>query len=157
MPAITCPNCLHDVPFTVKLSAPTAPKRPTDATPLTASALRAVLEFMEERPGRHTVGDLFANYSSTRETYNGPKLTKQAFVMALRRNGATRWRTGTSRGYEIPEIEPTQRPAKVAPTTQEKVNRDAYAQAVVDHSSEPAQRPRTPFRDLSELPFEIEG
>lgn len=110
---ISCPECEHELVITVKSTMPTSSD---PASPLSARALRAVLEFMKTRePGRHPAGGLyqaFQNWDGLDPAVRG--LTQNAFGRALKRNGAAPYRTSTERGYGIPVIPDDAVPGKVS-------------------------------------------
>jgi len=165
MTRLTCPNCQHELEVEVK-----GVEKAPDASPIDARVLRSVHDFMKANPGRQTFSHLYSEWVETRAQYGGPKLTHRAFSMALTRNGAKRWRSSRDRGFTIePPEELPPLTAKVAPTVQEKVDRQAYSQALADHAVDPGPRgqermirsqdqpapaPAQPiFRDLGGPPF----
>jgi hypothetical protein len=51
-------------------------------------------------------------------------------------NGAKPWRDSAGRGFEIPELDESARPAAASPTVRKREDRLAYMQALVDHSQD---------------------
>jgi hypothetical protein len=115
MTIINCPHCQGR--FAIK--ALDAPKKPApEPRLLDRRVLHAVLAFMKRRqPGQYTTAELHATYLEEREEFKAPNLSKQAFAMALSRNGATRWRSATARGFVLEELPDDAKIGKLAPST----------------------------------------
>lgn len=150
MSILTCPHCDGKVELTVR----GAKKKADPASPITPAVMRAVLEFMRQFPNlKEGATELFARYGLLRETRGWPEITPNAFGRALAQNGAKRWRTSTGRGYVIPEITSDQKPAGISATARARSDREAYQQALIDHSVDRVVQ--VPDRLLSESPFEL--
>ena len=151
---ITCPSCENDFVVLVRPADPDQKKRPTDS-PITPAMLRSVLEFMREiGAGRETVSDLQKAYAIRRVDRGWPEIGRQAFVLALQRNGATRWRTAAGRGYDIPEISQDQAPAPSAPSVAPRLEAKAYRGLTGRKDTSHLFQPDSP--SLDDLPFEVE-
>jgi hypothetical protein len=153
MTSIECPNCHHDIRITLHGSPP--PAKPSPAGALTSAVMRDVQEFMRENPGRFRSNELYRSYmDGTTSGRAWIRITKAAFWAALKANGATRWRSSTDRGYEIPEIAPEQKAASAPPTVAAKQERQAYLDVVEEHqTAPPTPDPRFPFGKPTDLPF----
>jgi hypothetical protein len=154
MATLTCPNCQHGIQLIVQ-NAPGVTKDPAGA--LTAKVLRSVLEFMRLHPGKFESLDLYNAYCQAQPDAGWPAVTQQTFLLALRRNGATRWRTSHKRGFEIPELEATAKPASPPPSVAERHEAQAYRETVsANQLPRPAVDPRQfPFGVPSDLPLAI--
>lgn len=150
MTIIPCPHCKNSIQITAVNPAPGS-----DVS-LGSREMKAVLEFMRNhRPGRHNSTDLFTAYENWREGMSWPGITQAAFGRALRANGATPWRTGQGRGWDLPEIKEDQKAARPARSVREEEAQRSYRDTVTDGGPRPAPKVDKPF-EYSDLPFEIE-
>lgn len=131
---ISCPHCTGS--FSVTVKAVGAVQRSYPGSPLTSKVLRSVQSFMREQgPGDHSFRDLVRAYhaSPTGPSESWPALNDNAFARALTRNGAVKWRTAKERFYSIPEIAADQKPPPVATSVQDRIDAEAYQEALVTH------------------------
>jgi hypothetical protein len=119
---INCPDCETRFKVTIE-PVDHAGQKYTNDSPITPGAMRAVLDFMRFMgPGRCTNAALFDTYDRRRDYHGWPALTHQAITLALKRNGAKRWRTSTERGWVLPEVASDQRAAPAAPSVRKEID-----------------------------------
>jgi hypothetical protein len=154
MPSLTCPNCHHDIAVTL-VGVPPRGKNPAGV--LTGKVMRSVLEFMREQgEGRVVSTAAYDAYISNPKVTSGewPSITPQALFLALKANGATKWRDAMRRGYEIPALVGDEKPASPPPSVAERTERAAYRETVSSHQLVPGITIDPP---RGGLPFEMEG
>lgn len=153
---IHCPDCQARFKVSVAAIDHTGQEVSKDS-PVTPKVLRAVLEFMRFMgPCRLSVPAVVKAYEDRRRAQNWPRITERALLDSLKRNGATRWRTASVRGWDIPALEPDQEAAPAAPTVLADIEAKAYSEALVDHSGNFAARreePVPPAVNWRELPI----
>jgi len=156
---LTCPSCSAEFKVTVEAVDRTGKKYTADS-PITPKAMRAVFEFMQHKgPGRYANSILVEGYNhmaAGEKRGDWPALTQQALMLALKRNGAEKWRTSSARGWFLPDFTDGARPAPAAPSVRAEIYEQELRKPPVPMATggRPTE-PEKPF-DFSDLPFEID-
>ena len=132
---ITCPSCASELLVTIVSAAEPAKRAKVnpDITPITDVALRDVYDVIAAiGPFRKTSAELYAAYlKHCHEVGRRRPLSKNAFGRTLGQYGAERWRTTTSRGYELFEVPLI--PLGMTPEARDRFIAAHQRQAVQDH------------------------
>lgn len=130
MSSFHCPKCGTDYKI-VEKDGQTPPRRPSIGN-AGSTGLERIFEFMRARQGqRLTVAELYSQWQEEIGDNRALQLSRVAFVAALGMNGATKWRTATARGYELPLLPEGAQPMRSKTTI---ANHTAYRNAVLERN-----------------------